>query len=148
MGGQYGSTVWQDSMAGQYGRTWYAQYGRTVWQDMLPHHSRADCPAAHLHGDGRVESQQVLGGLQVDGLQQYPLSLAVLAGIIQGSGQVEHDGGVVLVVLLQRGGVQLDGCRDLALRQVQVCQVDGHVGQVQPVNTSTGSFLNLKQIIN
>lgn len=68
------------------------QHGRTVWQDMLPHHSRAHCLAAHLHGDGRVEAQQVLGGLQVDGLQQHPLGLAVLAGIIQGSGQVQHDG--------------------------------------------------------
>ena len=80
----------------------------------------------------------------MDGLQKHPLGLAVLAGIIQGSGQVQHDGGVVLVVLLQRGGVQLDGCRDLTLREVQVGQVDGHVWQVQPVNTGTGSFLNLK----
>lgn len=73
---------------------------------------------ANLHGDGRVEAQQVLGGLQVDGLQEHPLSLAVLAGVIERPGQVQHDGGVVLVVLLQSGGVQLDGCWDLALCQV------------------------------
>ena len=113
-------------------------------QVIMLHHTQAHDPATHLHSDGRVEAQQVLGGLQVDGLQQHPLGLAVLASIIQGSGQVQHDGGVVLVVLLQRSGVQLNGCRDLALRQVQVGQVDGHVRQVQPVNTGTGSFLNLK----
>ena len=83
-------------------------------QSKTPQHMSMS-PEAHLHGDSRVEAQQVLGGLQVDGLQQHPLGLAVLAGIIQGSGQVQHDGGVVLVVLLQGGGVQLDGCRDLAL---------------------------------
>lgn len=81
----------------------------------------------HLHGDGRVEAQQGLCWLQVDGLQQNSLGLAVLVVIIQSSGQVQHDGGVVLVVLLQGGGVQLDGCRDLTLGQVQVGQVDGHI---------------------
>jgi len=68
-----------------------------------------------LHGDSRIEAQQSLGGLQMDGLQQDPLGLAVLAGIIQSPRQVQHDGGVVLVVLLQGGGIQLDGCGDLAL---------------------------------
>lgn len=97
----------------------------------------------HLHGDGGVEAQQVLGGLQVDGLQQHPLGLAVLAGVIQRPCQVQHDGGVVLVVLLQGGGVQLDGCRDLALGQVEVGQVDGHIRQVQPIHASAGGFLNL-----
>ncbi len=77
---------------------------------MTPHAMQS-----HLHGDSRVEAQQGLCRLQVDGLQQNSLGLAVLVVIIQSSGQVQHDGGVVLVVLLQGGGVQLDGCRDLAL---------------------------------
>ena len=73
------------------------------------------CKGVDLHGDSRVEAQQSLCRLQVDGLQQNSLGLAVLVVIIQSSGQVQHDGGVVLVVLLQSGGVQLDGCRDLTL---------------------------------
>lgn len=100
----------------------------------------------YLHGDSRVEAQQVLCGLQVDGFQEHPLGLGVLAGIIQGSGQVQHDGGVVLVVLLQGGGVQLDGGRDLALGKVEVGQVDGHIWQVQPVHTSTGGLLYLQSV--
>lgn len=72
----------------------------------------------HLHGDGRVEAQQVLRGLQMDGFQQQPLGLAVPAGIIQGSRQVQHDSWVVAVMLLQGSGVQLDGSGDLALGQV------------------------------
>ena len=73
---------------------------------------------AYLHGDSRIEAQQVLCGLQMNGFQQQPLGLAVPAGIIQGTCQVQHDSWVVAVVLLQDGGVQLDGSGDLALGQM------------------------------
>ena len=98
----------------------------------------------NLHGDSRVEAQQSLCRLQVDGLQQDSFGLAVPAVIIQGASQVQHDGGVVLVVLLQGGGVQLDGGRDLALGQVGVGQVDGHIWKVEPVHTGTGCLLHLQ----
>ncbi len=74
-----------------------------------------------LHSERNVESQLMVGGLQVDGFDQRLASLRKAVAVVKGTRQVQHDGRILAAVEpAERGLVHLDGGHILLLGQVQV----------------------------